>query len=345
MLINELLPCVLRDIDDGVFVIDLRGHITYMNPQIERMLGMHQDNVGQSYAKVFLLENPPQKENDAFHQFILDAVYDKQQAHSGTVPFFTPSGNKRFLHVTSSFLKSKSGSECIGIVLVVSDVTETEVLKQKRNDACLVFSCVASGISLYLIFLSSMKFLGINVSTDILTLVIVGIVIVISIIMVSKTDFSWNEFGLRLVNPGFTFMSAITISAVLVAALIALKLVLLQTAPGFFEKGAPFWKWDFGVYFWVSYIIISALQEFLAINMLYGSIKKMFDGKNGSTVALVLSSLLFGAIHIGHSFTLMIGAIFLLGFMGRLYEKHQNIWGISLIHYVLGQAVCCLGFA
>ena len=78
--------------------------------------------------------------------------------------------------------------------------------------------------------------------------------------------------------------------------------------------------------------------------MIYGSIKKMFDGKHSSIVAIILSSLLFGAVHIAHGFMYMICAIILLGALGGLYEKQQNIWGVTLIHFVLGQSASCLGF-
>ena len=69
--------------------------------------------------------------------------------------------------------------------------------------------------------------------------------------------------------------------------------------------------------------------------MIYGSIRKMFDGKNGTMAAIVLSSLLFGAVHIAHGFMYMMAAIILLGALGGLYEKHQNIWGVTIIHFVL----------
>jgi membrane protease YdiL (CAAX protease family) len=78
--------------------------------------------------------------------------------------------------------------------------------------------------------------------------------------------------------------------------------------------------------------------------MIYGSIRKMFDGKRGTLVAILLSSLLFGAVHIAHGFMYMIAAIILLGALGGLYEKQRNIWGVTIIHFVLGQAACCLGF-
>jgi membrane protease YdiL (CAAX protease family) len=70
----------------------------------------------------------------------------------------------------------------------------------------------------------------------------------------------------------------------------------------------------------------------------------MFDGKRGIMAALLLSSLLFGALHIAHGFMYMMAAVILIGSLGILYEKHQNIWGVTIIHFILGQSACCLGF-
>ena len=58
----------------------------------------------------------------------------------------------------------------------------------------------------------------------------------------------------------------------------------------------------------------------------------------------MLSSLLFGAVHIAHGFMYMAAAIVLLGALGGLYEKQRSIWGVAVIHYVLGQTAACLGF-
>ena len=78
--------------------------------------------------------------------------------------------------------------------------------------------------------------------------------------------------------------------------------------------------------------------------MIYGSIRKIFDGKKGFIASIILSSLLFGAVHIAHGFLYMVAAMILLGLLGGLYEKQRNIWGVAIIHYILGQAACCLGF-
>lgn len=343
MLMKELIPRVLRDIGDGVLVLDLHGHIIYTNPQLERMLGLGREILGLSYAQLLLFDD--RQENDAFHQFILDAVYQKQKSHVGTVPFYDPSGNKRFLKVTASFLMSESGKDPVGVVLVVSDVTQTELLKQKRHDACIVFACVVACISLYLMLLGCIHFFALDVSVDVLTQVINGMSFVVAVVIYFKTEFTREELGLKLINPGFTLLSSLAISAALVGLLIAVKLVLLRTTPGAFPEDAPFWRWDLSLLDWVSYPFTCAVQEFLARSMIYGSIRKMFDGKGGMMAAIILSSLLFGAVHIEHGFILMIGSVILLGSLGGLYEKHGNIWGVTIIHYVLGQAVRCLSFA
>ena len=40
----------------------------------------------------------------------------------------------------------------------------------------------------------------------------------------------------------------------------------------------------------------------------------------------------------------MIGAMVLIGSLGGLYEKQRNIWGVAIVHYVMGEVGTCLGF-
>lgn len=114
------------------------------------------------------------------------------------------------------------------------------------------------------------------------------------------------------------------------------KLLVSKISPDFFAADAPFWNGDIGLYSWISYIFTCIIQEFLARSMIYGSIRKMYDGKHGAMAAILLSSLLFGAVHIAHGFMYMVAAMVLLGALGGLYEKQRNIWGVTVIHFVLG---------
>jgi membrane protease YdiL (CAAX protease family) len=248
------------------------------------------------------------------------------------------------LRLASSFLKDDATEEHIGIVMVISDVTETEVLKKKRRDAAVVFACVIACVCLYLLLLSALEFAAIHVPTKVLTQVINAMVFAFSIILYKKTDFSREELGLKVPMPKSTFVSAGLVSAAAVAALILAKMLLLKISPGFFSEDLPFWNWNIGAYSWISYIFTCIIQEFLARSMIYGSIRKLFDGRKATAGAILLSSLLFGAVHIAHGFMYMAAAIVLLGALGGLYEKQRSIWGVAVIHYVLGQTAACLGF-
>lgn len=339
---SELIPRILRDIQDSVLAFDERGHIIYMNPQCQSLLDLDASAIGRTYAEIFFEE--PKQENDRFHQFVLDAVYQKEQAHSGSVPFIDKSNHTKHLRITSSFLKNEEDGEAGGVVLVLSDVTETEILRKKQYDATVVFSCITACVCLYLVLLSALEFMKINVPTKALTQVINAMVFAFCFIIYKKTKLPFEDLGLKIHDFKRTFASSVVISLCIVLLLMAAKLVVIKAAPGFFPPNIPFWNWNIGLYSWASYIFTCIIQEFLARSMTYGSIKKMFDGKRGIIAALVLSSLLFGALHIAHGFLYMMAAIILIGSLGVLYEKHQNIWGVTIIHFVLGQAACCLGF-
>lgn len=60
---TELIPRILRDIDDGVLALDQRGRIIYMNPQSQELLNLAEDTLGRTYAEVFLGDNQ-ETEND-----------------------------------------------------------------------------------------------------------------------------------------------------------------------------------------------------------------------------------------------------------------------------------------
>ena len=58
--------------------------------------------------------------------------------------------------------------------------------------------------------------------------------------------------------------------------------------------------------------------------------------KRADILAIVLSSLIFSALHIHFGFLFMSGAAILAGLEGILYEKQQNIFGVWIVHWVFG---------
>ena len=48
--VKEIIPRILRDMSDGVLVLDRQGQILFLNEQGQKMLGENQDVTGQNYA-------------------------------------------------------------------------------------------------------------------------------------------------------------------------------------------------------------------------------------------------------------------------------------------------------
>ena len=48
----ELIPRILRDINDGVLALDRSGHIIYMNPQSRELFQLKEEELGKTYAEV-----------------------------------------------------------------------------------------------------------------------------------------------------------------------------------------------------------------------------------------------------------------------------------------------------
>lgn len=107
---TELIPRILRDMNDGVLALDQSGRIIYMNPQSRDLLQLTEDALGKTYAEVFFGEHQG-KENDSFHQMVLEAVYGKEQTHYGTTAFLDKNNQKRYLRITSSFLKNDNSKD------------------------------------------------------------------------------------------------------------------------------------------------------------------------------------------------------------------------------------------
>ena len=71
---------ILKYMYGGVLVIDLEGSVVTMNAAAERILELSQDDIrARPFAELFLDD----RRNDDFCQAVLDAIYDRDKAHSG----------------------------------------------------------------------------------------------------------------------------------------------------------------------------------------------------------------------------------------------------------------------
>ncbi len=339
---KEIFPRVLRDMNDGVLVLDTKGEILYLNEQGRALLGEREDLTGRRYAAVFAQD--PRGENDAFHQFILDAVYDKTRAHGGDASYTAPDGEKRRLHMTTSFLRGEDMRTQIGVVVLFSDITEIDRLHRQRRESSTVFAVLMSCVSLYLFLWSLLRYLNAEPPGWVMTMMIEAISVVMLLIILKTTSFSIRDIGLRVTDAKATFLPDVLITAAGLAAMVGGKAALLRFAPGFFPAGAPFWDWSVATPASIAYPLTVILQEFLARGVMQENLRRIFDGKYAGALSIVVSALVFGVFHVAYGFPFMVGASLLLGVMGVLYHRQGNIWGLCVIHYVLGEAATFLRY-
>ena len=84
---------VARDLSDGLMLIDNQGTIQFINPSASRLLGNDALREGITYAEYMASDG--NSANDAFHQYVLDCVYDKDARHAGAVTYTHPDGSVR----------------------------------------------------------------------------------------------------------------------------------------------------------------------------------------------------------------------------------------------------------
>lgn len=230
---TEIMPRILRDMNDGVLALDRNGHILFLNNRGKELLQVRSDVLGQSYAATFMSGNECPL-NDDFHQFILDAVYDKEVSHKGIAGYQRPDGKKLRFQLNSSFLRAENGIDDIGIVILISDVTEVEKLRQQGRDATTIFTDLTICVCAYQFFWSILRFFHRELPTWQMTIIIEVIALIMFFAIIKTTSFTWANVGLSLPNAKKTLLTDISIAAGAITVMCGLKLILTRTTPGFF---------------------------------------------------------------------------------------------------------------
>lgn len=325
-------PRVLRDMSSAVLVLNRKGYIMYVNRPASRMLELKSDPVpGTTHFRSFS-EDPY---NDDFNESILDAIYHKSGTHISKVRYQSPSGRKYIFHMSCSFL-DKPGTENDRIVITLTDETKEEMLQEKIHDSATTFSTFLFGFSIWMILYALWEYLGRPISGDDMTHGIELLAIIMLVYIVQRTSLTWHDLGLHVHHPKQTVRTALIVAACACAFLCILKAVIRIFVPTAFNPEAPFFDLSrFGTR-QVLYFLTAGIQEFLARSVMQGNLKRIMVSKYRAAEAIVLSSLIFAAMHMHLGFLFMIGAAILAGLEGILYEKQNTILGVWIVHWAFG---------
>ncbi len=338
MLEQNLLNRITRDIADGLMVLDLHGNIVFANPAAETLLGVDGLTEGQKYVEFMM--NDRGSANDDFHQFLLDAVYDKENTHRGELTYICPDGRKRVFNMSSSFVFDEDKGSEEGVVIQFSDVTRVAFLRQKIRDSARIFIVMLAGLCLWVFLYAIWELLGRPVSDTVMTKAVEVMGFVIFFYILKKTSIGFEDMGLRFKGAGRAVLVDGAATALILALMLAAKALIRRLNPAAFGgPDAPFFFWNRFDWADAIYPLTVVVQEFLTRGVMHESIRRIIPGKYAKLIAILVSSLFFGALHIHKGLAYMVGSVLLLGVFGLIYRRQRTIWGLCIPHYFLGMAL------
>lgn len=323
---------VLRDMTSSVLVLDRKGLIEYVNKPASEIFEISQD-LEPGVTKFDLEIN--QEENDEFSTLVLDALFDREKTHTGKVKYVSPSGKEYYLRVSSSFLELESGMENL-VVITISDVTKETKLSQKIKDSSTTFSTFLFGFSLWMIFYALWVFLKEPFPSTYLTHGVEILSLGMLVFILCKTNLTLKDLGIFSNNLKKDILIGVIVAICSFLFLCLLKLVARMVAPNSFSPELPFVDiTKFGLPQLV-YIFTAGIQEFLARGVMQSNLDRIMVSKHHAAMSIILSSMIFAALHIHFGFLFMVGAAILAGLEGILYNKQQSIVGVWIVHWVFG---------
>ena len=330
--IKNLGPYVFEDILDGVLLLACDGTITYANKSAKDILNITDDQLTCSLLGKLLKQMDSR--NDELCQSILDAIYDKQQKISKTVNFYTPSNDKRILHIKSSYWNAPDHDTQSGILLILQDITAEERLKKEKDDSILIFTLFLTAVGVWTLFYAFLTYFEIEIPRFCMTYILLGLGIFLAVCVLWKTDLKISDIGLSFRNIRKPMLSNIAISLSACLIMIAAKAVFIICGSTFFPDDQPFFDFNFTLGMKL-YPLSVLLQEFLSQSVIHECLMRILKGKYSRIHAIALSSMLFTALHIHRGFGFMIGSLLLGCIIGTMYRKQRTIWGLCITHYTV----------
>ena len=323
---------VLHDMSSAVLVLDCRENIIYANNPACEMLEVES---GKSWEECHFSLYTEDTYNDAFNDAILNALFHKKSTTVETVHYKSPSGKKYVFLLSSSYLPSETDDDA-QLVVTLADETEFEATRVKLRDSSKTFSTFIFGFCMWILFYALWEFLSRPWPADVMTHGVELLGIIMLLYIFQSTSLTWQDLGVTTNRPKETIRTALIVAVAAVALLFVIKLVARMIDPNCFEPDAPFFDISrFGLR-QIIYILTAGIQEFLARSVIQGNLKRITVSDHRALLAIVLSSLIFAALHIHFGFLFMVGAAILAGLEGILYEKQQNIFGVWIVHWAFG---------
>lgn len=170
---------------------------------------------------------------------------------------------------------------------------------------------------------------------------VISLAIILRVVWVSKL--SLKDFGITLEGWRRSAGESFIVSAVIIALLALVKFLCNRYFPGVFKEDRIINMSYFGITY-VTYIVVAPLQEFISRGAIQGTLEKLLDVRARGFVSILVTTMLFGAVHMMSSFNLAIASIIMGWIWGWMYQRQHSLVGISLSHFLVGNMAGLMGY-
>ena len=330
---------VLQDMPGCAVILGPRGQIVYANEAAQNIMGMG-PFVGKSFGDYF--SQYANEENDAFYEVFLEAVRERGARSQGRCPFVAPDGTHYTFFVTSSMIAGENQEPYL--VISCADVSEEERLEFLRRESTFVFLASIVYICLVVFAYAFWNYFGRPFEAPMFTRVLEVLGVILGFIVFQNTSLTLEDLGLGTKNLAHNLRVDGIACLGIIAFFAVLKLILMNVAPQVIVHPEAFYdpSWV-GIGRFVAYIFTAIIQEFLSRGIMQESLSHVIAHEKREELAIIISTLMFAALHLHYSPFFMMGAAVLLGVFGVIYREQRSIWGLALIHFTFGMSAAMLG--
>lgn len=328
---------ILENLNDLVIAVDSNGNIITFNRKAEELLGIAgKDALGKSILEVLLASST----YDAFNDVVLQSIHTRENL-TRDIAIQADDGETRYLEVRSSGLFDPETKGLIGAVIVASDITARIIAHRERLEFGGIFiTFVFTAASWSIMTLAALKLQWMNPTSAVFNWLMVLVFLLPVVFQKYYFDIPLSTFGLTRRNLKQSVVEGFGIAAVSIPLLLLLLSLTGAYDPTYFLKLV---EDPFLLVYWSSiYFLSSFFQELVARGFMQTSFRRFFNDDRGY-FSIIVASIGFAILH-GHFGFQAMFVTFIAGlFLGWIFQRHENLAGVTLVHFAVGFFAVSLG--
>jgi len=207
----------------------------------------------------------------------------------------------------------------------------------RAEKSSVILITVFSALCIWVILVSLWRTLGEPIDAYYLSKAVIVFTLVPAVWLVHRTGLKPHEMGLSFKGCKRAVIHGLILSLAVIAFLPLLKIIMIKCGSTQFEGEEAFIVWNkypFGEY--AAYVFSVVIQDVASRCFLQTLLVYAIAAKHARLLAIVVSSLMFSALHLHLDFMYVVGSGCMAAVFGIIFDRDRSVWGLCIPHYVLG---------